>query len=198
MEYKKGAIQSVVQKKLLPIFHHIKELNIYKKGEYENKPFINIVERKDTSAIAYYFYNQIGFDYFVKNDTLYLKADSTFDGGIPSIDIYCKNLRSVIISNSKATLYAYKTDSIYLETNEHSNINAIEIKCKSLKLRAQDNSTLSVSGADTINKGDIRAIHNGLIKMNNIYFKELLLRIDSTASLTVTGKTLKALNSVQF
>lgn len=198
MEYKRGAIQSFTQKKLLPIFHHIKELNSYKKGDYPYKPFISIYERNDTSAIAYNFYNPIGYQYFVKNDTLYLKADSTFDGSIPSIEIYCKNLRSVITSNSQATLYNYKTDSIYLESNEHSSINAIQINSKSLNLRAQDNSTLSVSGSDTINKGEIRAMHNGLIIMNNIYFKEQLLRIDSTASLTVTGKTLKGLNSMQF
>ncbi|HQS24170.1 MAG: hypothetical protein B7Y11_07010 [Sphingobacteriia bacterium 24-36-13] len=197
-EYNKGAIQSVTQKKILPIFHHIKELNGLKNIDYTYKPIISIYERKDTSAIAYNFYNPIGYQYFVKNDTLYLKADSTFDGSIPSIEIYCKNLRSVITSNSQATLYNYKTDSIYLESNEHSSINAIQINSKSLKLRAQDNSTLSVSGVDTIHKGEIRAKHNGLIIMNNIYFKEQLLSIDSTASLTVSGKTLKGLNRMQF
>jgi hypothetical protein len=66
MEYKKGAIQSVIQKEMLPIFHHIKELNSLKNLDYTYKPFINIYERKDSSAIAYNYYNPIGFDYFVK------------------------------------------------------------------------------------------------------------------------------------
>lgn len=198
MDYKKGIIQSVIQKKILPIFHHIKELNSLKNVDYTYKPFINIYERKDTSAIAFNFYNPIGFHYFVKNDTLYLKADSSFDGGIPAISIYCKNLNSIITNNSQATLYNYKTDSIYLESNEHSSINAIQINSKSLKLKAQDNSTLTVSAANTIDKGEIRAQNNATIKMDNLHFKEHLISIDSSASLTVTGKTLKALNKVQF
>ncbi|MBT9482882.1 hypothetical protein [Sediminibacterium sp.] len=198
MEYKKGAIQSVIQKEMLPIFHHIKELNSLKNVDYTYKPFINIYERKDTSAIAFNFYNPIGFHYFVKNDTLYLKADSSFDGGIPAISIYCKNLKSLITSNSNVTLYNYKTDSIYLESNKYASINAIELNSKSIKLKAKDNSTLTVSAADTIDKGEISSLNNATIKMNNLYFKERLLSVDSSASLTVTGKTLKALNKVQF
>lgn len=198
MDYKKGAIQSVIQKEILPIFHHIKEINILKNVDYTYKPFINIYERKDTSAIAFNFYNPIGFHYFVKNDTLYLKADSSFDGGIPAISIYCKNLKSLITSNSNVTLYNYKTDSLYLESNKSSSINAIQINSKSLKLRAKDKSTLSVSAADIIDKGEIRALNNATIKMDNLYFKEQLISIDSSASLTVTGKTLKSLNRVQF
>ena len=67
MEYKKGNIQSVIKKEMLPIFHHIKELNNSKNVDYTYKPYINIYERKDTNAIAYNFYNPIGFHYFVKN-----------------------------------------------------------------------------------------------------------------------------------
>lgn len=198
MEYKKGAIQSVTQKKLLPIFHHIKELYNLKNIEYTYKPYINIYERKDTSAIAYNFYNPIGYDYYVKADTLYIKLNYPLDGSIPAIDIYCKNLKSLITSNSTVTLYNYKTDSIYLESNKYASINAIELNSKSIKLKAQDNSTLTVSAADTIGRGEISALNNSTIKMNNLYFKERLLSIDSSASLTVTGKTLKALNKVQF
>ncbi|MDP3393244.1 GIN domain-containing protein [Sediminibacterium sp.] len=198
MEYKKGAIQSFTQKKMLPIFHHIKELNNLKNIEYTYKPVISIYERKDTSAIAYKFYNPIGYDFYVKADTLYIKLDYPLDGNIPTIDIYCKNLKSLITSNSVVTLYNYKTDSIYLESNRSSSINAIDINSKSLKLRAQDKSTVSVSGADTIGKLEIKALQEGNINLQNLYFKKQLLSIDSSASLTVTGKTLKALNSAQF
>lgn len=197
-EYKKGEIQSAIQKKILPIFHHIKELNSLKNTNYTYKPYIDIYERKDTSAIAFNFYNPIGYQYYVKNDTLYVKADSSYDGGIPAISIYSKNLKSIIISTSQVNLHQYKTDSIYLESNKYSSINAIQINSKFLKLRAKDNSTLSVSAVDTIDKGEIKAMNNGLVIMSNIYFKEQLLSIDSFASLTVTGKTLKSLNRVQF
>ena len=46
MEYKKGAIQSVIQKEMLPIFHHIKELNSLKTSTILISPLLIFMKEK--------------------------------------------------------------------------------------------------------------------------------------------------------
>lgn len=197
-EYKNGNIQSVVKKTSVSTFHHIKELNSLKYAEYPYKPMVNIIQHQDSNYIAYNFYDTIGFDYFIKNDTLYLKADSTMKANLPVINIHCKNLKSLSSVDSNFELYQFKSDSLQLVANAYSSINCVELKCNYVNLRIQNNATISISAKDYINKADIHLLNKGLLVLSDVRFNAQNFSMDSSAALKLTGKSLKGLKLNQL
>lgn len=197
-EYKKGNIQSSVKKIILPTFHHIKELKSDKKEEYAYLPIININQHSDSSMLTYHFYSPIGYKYFVENDTLFLKRDSNTEGGLPVINLYCNNLKSISSIESRITLHHYQTDSLQLTSQNNSTIECVALKNKYLNITATNKSAIILSAIDTIQKSTIKVLNNAELKLSDAFFKSYALNIDSTATISTTGKSLKGLNARDF
>lgn len=194
-EYKKKNILPSVKKVILPPFHHIKEIKSAIKEEPVYLPLINIYQQANSSLLTYYFYSPIGYEYFVKNDTLFLQRDSVSDGGLPVLNLYCNNLKSLSSIESQITLHHFQTDSLQLVSQNNSTITCVGLTNKYLNLSATNKSVISLSAVDTIHKAAIKVLNKSELKLSDAFFKSYTLSIDSTATISTTGKSLKAINT---
>lgn len=190
-EYTAGNIQSPMKTNILPPFHHIKEINSSPGKENVYQRNILVVQQKDSSALVHGYYNPVGVNYFVQNDTLFITPDSTFTGNDYNITIYCKNLQSLDARRSFIRLLNYVADSISLNTSANAGISCEHIKSNYINLNISEESSIFVSATDTINKADIYIQNSGLLNAANVYFKEKNLTIKNNGSVRASGKSLK-------
>lgn len=190
-EYTAGHIQSPMKTNILPPFHHIKEINQSPGKENVYQRNILVLQQKDSSALVHDYYNPVGVNYFVQNDTLFISPDSTFTGSDYNIIIYCKDLQSLDASRSFIRLFNYVADSISLTTSANAGISCEHIKTNYIKMNIKEESSIFVTAADTLKKADIYIQNNGLLNADNVYFKEKNLTIKNNGSIRASGQSLK-------
>lgn len=194
-EYKKRNIKSVQKKIILPPFQHIQELKKAKKGETAFHPIIHIYQGGDTNQLTYYYYNPVGYEYFVKNDTLFIRADDSIENSFPMINIYCKNLVSISSNESEISLHNFISDSLELNSNQNSSITCLALTCNFLNISAKNKSAINISAKDTIQKVAMNVKNKAKLTLADAYFRTYTLTLDSTAILSTTGNSFKGINA---
>lgn len=189
-EYNAGRIQSPMKTNILPVFHHIKEINVFPKETNIQGNSFFVVSRNDSSALVHDYYNFEGLTYYVKNDTLYLEQDS-ISMNYKNIAIYCKELRSIHANISEFTITQNKTDSLLLFTHNTARILYEGIPNNYLKIKIEDQSRIIITSKDTITKANITISQNGSLKAADIYFKEKMIIIKDSATIELSGKSIQ-------
>ncbi len=190
-EYTAGHIQSPMKKNILPPFHHIKEINPSPGRENVYQRNILVFQQKDSSALVHDYYDPVGINYFVQNDTLFIAPDSTFTGNDYNIKIYCKDLQSLHARRSFIRLLNFVADSISLTSSANASISCEHIKSNNINMNISEESSIVISATDTIKKADIYIQNNGLLNAANVYFKEKKLTIKNNGSVRASGQSLK-------
>ncbi len=189
-QYKKGAFVNSLVPKILPPFHHIKELTPTNSAlNYSNS--ITLIQNKDSFAIFHDYYEDLGMNFFVSNDTLFLKEDEKIKNPNYHITIYYKDLSSINFVNSLVNMDNCKLDSFFIHTENNTRLSCFSCQIKRLKIFAENYSDITLSGSDSIEYANIHLVDQGKLNTTNVFFKRKDLDMSEYSTLTILGKSMK-------
>ncbi len=189
-QYKKGAFVNSLVPKILPPFHHIKELAPPKLAvNYSNS--ITLIQNKDSFAIFHDYYDDLGMNFFVSNDTLFLKEDEKIKDPNYHITIYYKDLSSINFVNSLVNMFTCKLDSLLIHTENKTRLTCFGCQVNRFKISAANFSEITLTGSDSIEYANIHLFDQGKLDATNVVFKRKDLDMSAYSTLSIYGKSIE-------